>query len=207
MFFFIWFGSAKKAFITMCIFGGVTALFLLSSLISVFFNPALAKVLLIASAVFAFFALLYTLNWLSCRHRDRKRAAAEMRAAQSYQQTIERQAIQAQPASWPVKLPGRGFAGAGLTLGIIGMALISLIGLALVSSSFRHHDADDFIVELILYIVLAVMPLLSIVFGTSAKRRGYPKNSASAAVVLGIIGTAIILIMIVISAVWAFSGV
>ena len=243
MYFFVWFGKAKSAFLTMCIIGGIAVLFLLSSLISVFFNLALAKTLLICSLPFIFFALIYMLNWLSCRRRDRKREAKIVLAAQSYQQGIEQQSAQAQvgapanmqpgqvqpqgyyPSSdagnpqvqpgamWPqpapesAKPPGQGLARVGLILGIIGLVLISLVGLAFFSVNHRYYDVSAWTGDLILYAIIVILPVLSIIFGISAKRREYLKKSASASVIIGGIGTAIAIVVMVASAIIALSNV
>ena len=240
MFVFIWFGKTKSAFLAMCIIGSIAVLSLLSSLISIFFDRVLAKTLLICSLPFAFFALIYMINWLSCRHRDRKRASADMQAAQLNQQFINQQSIQAQAGApvnmqpgqaqgyysapnvgyqqvqqapmWPqpapeaAKLPGQGFARAGLILGIIGLVVVSLVGLVFLAVNHKYYTESAFFSDLILYAVIVILPVLSIIFGINAKRRNYQKKSASAAVIIGIIGAAVTILLIAASAIIAFTA-
>ena len=159
--------------------------------------------------------------------------AAEAQAIQ-YQQAAAQQPIQAQPQDGipvvsqpyqpmqgqypqapmpyypvmppqPAKLPGQGFARAGLTLSIIGALPAAFIGLVFFTSSFNYYDAADFFRDLILFAIFAVLPLLGLVFGLCAKGKKYPKGSASASVIIGGIGMAILLSMTVYSAIMAFS--
>ena len=99
MYFFYWFGKAKSAFIAMCILGGVTGLSLLGGLICFAFNPAMVETLLFISLVPAVFTLLYLINWLSCRRRDRKYG----QATQPYGP------LQAYQAPQPGQVPPQGY--------------------------------------------------------------------------------------------------
>jgi len=201
----------------------------------------MTMVFLFSAAIFGVFALLYTINWLTCRYRDKKYAAAQALAAQQYQQAIEQQAvgsqpgvydpaqpsnapyssypsapsagypygqqaiIQPQPAQKPTKQPGKGFARAGLILGIIGLVLVLIPFLVFITSSRRHYSESNFYDDIVLFIIFAILPILSVLFGTIAKRKSYMKKSTSVAIIMGVIGLAIIFVMTILSAIAAFS--
>ena len=234
MFFFIWFGSAKKAFIAMCIVGGITVLALLGSLVCVFFDMALATVLLFVALPFALFTLLYLFNWLMCRRSDKKRLAAyTMQQAQQYQQIQQYQQAAAQPVQpyqqyqqaaaqpvqpyqqypqaaiqpeqKPAKLPGQGFVKAGLILGLIGLALILIIGIGYTTTKTKYYSESAFLGDLILLIIVMCICALSVLLGRSAKRRKYPKKTVSAVLAIGYIGTGLSILIIIISAIMAYS--
>jgi len=192
----------------MCIIGGIAALMVLAGLISALFDLVLAQVLLFGSLPFIFIALYYMLNWLSCRRRDRKRAAAEFQVYKPVgaDQPVTGYPEKAQPAEKPEKLPGQGYAKAGYTLGIIGVVLALLIGMSFFTSNFSYYSASAFFSDLILFAAVGSIPVLSLVFGTMAKRRGYPEKSAQTACTLGIAGSALTALMVGVSAALAFSG-
>ena len=106
------------------------------------------------------------------------------------------------PPPWvaymPVKPPGQAYARAGFVLSIIGLVFTAFIGLVFIGSvQYSYYSIESFLGDLILFVIIAVMPFLGILFGVLAKRREYPKKTATVSVILGCIGMGLILIMII----------
>ena len=104
----------------------------------------------------------------------------------------------------PVKVPGQGFAKAGVTFGVIGLALVILFGLIFATTNFEYYDASDYNTDLIMHGIGVIMPLLGIVFGIVSKRKKCSKKSAHVAVILGSIGAALSVLILAVSTVMTF---
>ena len=68
-----WFDKTKHAFTAMCIAGGITGLVLLIGIISHVFNQNWAVIPLVITIPLAIYTLVYLVNWLSCRRKDKER--------------------------------------------------------------------------------------------------------------------------------------
>lgn len=91
------------------------------------------------------------------------------------------------------KIPGRGFGITSMVLGIIGLvyALIFslLITVEITESSYSYYTyynpAEEYLPALI---IIAVMPLLAVIFGGVSKKRGYRCGVSTAGISTGIVG-------------------
>jgi len=71
------FDKTKHAFVAMCITGGMTGLALLIGIISRSFYQSWAVIPLACTIPLGIYTLVYLINWLSCRRKDKKHAVAK----------------------------------------------------------------------------------------------------------------------------------
>lgn len=119
----------------------------------------------------------------------------------NYSQPNYGQPSYGQPAGYSKpKVPGRGFAIAGLVLGIIGLiaAFIDMVGYlgdsSLARAAARYFE-DVFLSEMALDIVLCS---LGVCFGSIAKKKGCVNGVANAGFITGLIGLACAVICIIV---------
>jgi len=175
------------AFIAMCILGGIAGLTVQTSLTSLLFESSTGG-FLNGSALFAIGTIVYMLNWLYCRNRDRE-------------------AMQPQSISETTSPLGQDFAKAGLTLGIIGTVYVALAIPSFLSLFIRSDPVYNLSGFLALYLFILILPILSLILGKTAKHRECTDKNASNAVILGAIGTSLTFLMILFSVVIILSAV
>ena len=102
------------------------------------------------------------------------------------------------------KTPGRGLGIASMVLGIIGLVytfsgISSLNQMALMIQEMAEmgleYTTSDFLGTLI---VIGVMPLLALIFGCSARKKGYKNGVSMSGLIMGIIGLVLLLIEILV---------
>lgn len=104
------------------------------------------------------------------------------------------------------KIPGRGFGIAAMVLGIIGLIYaFAFLGGAVEEleyyQEYMYYEADYYDIgfsDIMGLIMISAMPVLGIIFGLCARRRGYRNGVSTSGLVLGTIGMVFILTAVIV---------